>query len=50
MRTSPRSGLHFPDAIMIDAEKYKKLYLILQDISNAIVISDKIIVAHRLSS
>ena len=28
---------------MSDAEKYKKLFLILQDISNAIVISDKII-------
>jgi hypothetical protein len=28
---------------MIDADKYKKLYLILQDISNAIVITDKII-------
>jgi hypothetical protein len=28
---------------MNDAEKYKKLYLILQDISSAIVISDRII-------
>jgi len=28
---------------MTDADKYKKLYLILQDISNAIVITDKII-------
>jgi hypothetical protein len=28
---------------MIDAEKYKKLYLILQDISNAIVIHDRIV-------
>lgn len=28
---------------MSDAEKYKKLFLILQDISNAIVISDRII-------
>jgi len=42
MPHGPPEAVGFDDATMKDDDRYKKQYLVLQDISNAIVITDKI--------